>query len=82
MKYVLEDGTNVEVKIIGEFRIDKLEKDYVICTYDDNSSTQLVIILQTVGEGENRKLLPISADEKEIVTEVYKSIRKEAGVED
>ena len=72
------NGKDVYVSILGGFVIDELEKEYVLCSYDDdiNSDKVIVAILETnVNENGDKILVSIPNDEKEIVLNFYKSFK-------
>ena len=72
------NGKDVYVSILGGFVIDELEKEYVLCSYDDdiNSDEVIVAILETnVNENGDKILVSIPDDEKEIVLNFYKSFK-------
>ena len=72
------NGKDVYVSILGGFVIDELEKEYVLCSYDDdiNSDKVIVAILETnVNENGDKRLVSIPDDEKEIVLNFYKSFK-------
>lgn len=72
------NGKDVYVSILGGFVIDELEKEYVLCSYDDdiNSDKVIVAILETnVNENGDKILVSIPDDEKEIVLNFYKSFK-------
>ena len=72
------NGKDVYVSILGGFVIDELEKEYVLCSYDDDldSDKVLVGILETsINEFGEKILVSIPDDEKEIVLNFYKSFK-------
>lgn len=66
------------VKILGSFKVEDIDKEYVICCYDeDASSDKVLIIIQELQEidGE-KKLVPIKEEEKEIVLATYEAVKE------
>lgn len=79
MKTVI-NGKEVFVEVIGGFRVEDLDKEYVLCTYDDDKESEkvLMVILEVeLDEFGNRNLVSIPDEEKEIVLNCYNAIKQE-----
>ena len=79
MKTII-DGKEVSVDVIGGFRVEDLDKEYVLCTYDDNKDSDkvLMVILEVeLDEFGNRNLISIAEEEKEIVLNCYNAIKQD-----
>lgn len=79
MKTII-DGKEVSVEVIGGFRVEDLDKEYVLCTYDDNKDSDkvLMVILEVeLDEFGNRNLISIAEEEKEIVLNCYNAIKQD-----
>lgn len=80
MKTVVINGKEVSVEVIGGFRVEDLDKEYVLCTYDDDKSSDkvLMVILEVeLDEFGNRNLVSIDDSEKEIVLNCYNAIKND-----
>lgn len=78
MKTVI-NGKEVSVEVIGGFRVEDLDKEYALCTYDDeaNSDKVMMVILElNVDEYGFKTLVSIPDEEKEIVLECYKAVKQ------
>lgn len=78
MKTVI-NGKEVSVEVIGGFRVEDLDKEYALCTYDDdgNSDKVMMVILElNVDEYGFKTLVSIPDEEKEIVLECYKAVKE------
>lgn len=64
----------IEVEVIGGFKIDELEKEYSICVYDDDKNSDKVMI--SIMEIEDGNLVSIPEEEKEIVLTFYESFKE------
>ena len=74
------NGKEVTVEIIGGFRVEDLDKEYVLCTYDDDNESEkvLMVILEVeLDEFSNRSLVSIPDSEKEIVLNCYNAIKED-----
>ena len=72
------NGKEIYVSVLGGFFIDELEKEYVLCSYDDDKDSDkvMVAILETGTDGNGNKILvSIPDDEKEIVLNFYKAFK-------
>lgn len=79
MKTII-DGKEVNVEVIGGFRVEDLDKEYVLCTYDDDKESEkvLMVILEVeLDEFGNRNLVSIPDEEKEIVLNCYNAIKQD-----
>jgi hypothetical protein len=68
------DNKEIEVEVIGGFKIDELDKEYILCTYDDdNDSDEVMVCIMEINDGE---LVSIPENEKEIVFSFYQSVKE------
>ena len=73
-------GKEISVEVIGGFRVEDLDKEYVLCTYDDDAESEkvLMVILEVqLDEFGSRMLLSIPDEEKEIVLNCYQAIKND-----
>jgi hypothetical protein len=68
------NNKEIDVEVIGGFRIDELQKEYVLCVYDDNKDSDKVMMSIMEKDGEN--LVSIPDEEKEIVLDFYQSFKE------
>ena len=73
MKCVI-NNKEIDVEVIGGFKIDELKKEYALCVYDDDKNSNNVMI--AIMEIEDDNLVSISEDEKEIVLSFYESFKE------
>lgn len=72
------DGKEVMVDFLGGFRIDELEKEYALCSYDDGEDKDnvLVAILEIDYDYNGEEVLvSIPDEEKEIVLNFYNAFK-------
>lgn len=72
------NNKEIDVDVIGGFKIDELQKEYALCVYDDNKESDKVMIsIMEVDTDEwgNQTLVSILDDEKEIVLSFYQSFK-------
>lgn len=73
MKYIY-NNKEIEVDVIGGFKIEELNKEYVLCVYDDDKKNDKVMIsIMEICDGE---LVSIPNEEKEIVFSFYQSFKE------
>ena len=70
------DGVKVTTNIIGGFQVD--EKEYAVCSYEDDRNNCKIIILQTETEGDTIRVKEIPDEDVEKVMDTYERIKKEA----
>lgn len=73
-------GKEVSVELIGGFRVEDLDKEYALCTYDDDmNSDKVMVIIMEVNRDEYGAvtLVSIPEEEKEIVLECYKAFKND-----
>lgn len=73
MKYMY-NNKEIDVEVIGGFRIDELQKEYVLCVYDDNKESDNVMM--SIMEKDGEDLVSIPDEEKEIVLDFYQSFKE------
>ena len=72
------DGKEVMVDFLGRFRIDELENEYALCSYDDGEDKDnvLVAILEIDHDYNGEEVLvSIPDEEKEIVLNFYNAFK-------
>ena len=69
------EGKKAKVDIIGGFNFE--EKDYAVCTYQDEADNNMLIVLLTEAIGEDIIVKPIPDEDVEKVTECFNKIKKE-----
>ena len=76
----VKDSNNQDmiVELLFNFKIDKLGKEYMVYTINDDNVSETVNIFISEVEYENNipKIVPIKDDEKEMVLMFYDSIRQ------
>lgn len=73
MKYIY-NSKEIEVDVIGGFKIEELNKEYVLCVYDDDKNNDKVMMsIMEICDGE---LVSIPNEEKEIVLGFYQSFKE------
>ena len=79
MEYIY-NGKNVVVKIIGGFKIDSIEKEYVICSFDDDlkSDTISMVILELEIIDNEKVLVDIPDEDTEMVMMFYNELKSQA----
>lgn len=72
-----EMGQSVKIDIIGQFRIDEVDREYVIYTLnDDGTSEELIILIaQIVTEDEKIKIISIPDKERNMVVAFFNNIK-------
>lgn len=72
-----EMGQSVTIDIIGQFRIDEVDRQYVIYTLNDDGVSEELIILIAQVEMENgkMKLLSIPDKERNMVVAFFNNIK-------
>ena len=68
------NNKEIDVEVIGGFRIDELQKEYVLCVYDDNKESDKVMM--SIMEKDGEDLVSIPDEEKEIVLDFYQSFKE------
>lgn len=69
------EGKKVKVDIIGGFNFE--DKDYVVCSYQDEDDNNLLIVLLTETLGDEMVVKPIPDEDVDKVTECFNKIKKE-----
>ena len=69
------EGVKVKANIIGGFQID--EKQYAVCSYEDELNNCKIIILQTETDVDTIKTKEIPEEDVDKVMNVYEKIKKE-----
>ena len=77
-----ENGTNIDISVIGFFKVPQLEKEYVIYAFvDDNfeNSNGSVLFGEVVRSENDIQILGILSEEKEMVIACYEEISNQIG---
>jgi len=84
LKYVDADGNNVNISVIGFFEIPDLEKEYAIYsidTQDKNNENGYIMLGEVIKDKENKKVVGILENEKELVMAYYNEVIMQTGGE-
>ncbi len=68
------DGNKMEVNIIGGFQLK--EKDYVVCSYEDEKNNHKIVIMQVIEDKNGRHVIDILDSEKEEVIRAYQELKE------
>jgi hypothetical protein len=68
------NNKEIEIEVIGGFKIEELNKEYVLCVYDDNKDSDKVMM--SIMEINDGVLVSIPDEEKEIVLDFYQSFKE------
>lgn len=82
LKYVDENGREMTISVIGFFRINELNKEFVIYSMIDNDSADdmgHIILGEVIREDNNVQILGIASEEKEMVVAYYNEISNQIG---
>lgn len=70
------DYKDTKVKVLGGFKIDSLNKEYVLCSYENDES--LIIICEIAKDDYgNSILVDIPEEEEDFVLMTYKTLKQE-----
>lgn len=67
------NGTNIEVNIIGEFKIE--EKNYIVTSYADENNNYKIVILQLIKDGSSIRAVNVKEEDIEKVRNAYEEIK-------
>ena len=67
------NGTNIEVNIIGEFKVE--EKNYIVTSYADENNNYKIVILQLIKDGSSIKAVNVKEEDIEKVRNAYEEIK-------
>ncbi len=73
-----ENGEPIKIEVILSFRIDKINKDYVVYTINDDNVQENVAVIISEIDQETHKIKSILPEEKDIVMEYYEQVKKVA----
>ena len=79
-----EDGKDITISIVGEFRVEELDKEYIIYSIvdsDENNDMGGILIGEVDREDDEVKVLGIKDDERDMVMAFYKEISNQVGEE-
>ena len=79
-----EDGKEITISVVGEFKVPELEKEYVIYSVvdnDDNNDIGHILIGEVERSEDGIKVLGIKEDEKDLVLAFYNEISSQVGEE-
>lgn len=80
-----ENGHNMNISVIGYFKVDELEKEFIMYgLVDDDTSNEEghVILGEVVRDGNDVQILGIESDEKDLVLAYYNEIDVQIGGND
>lgn len=71
------EGNEINIEIISTFRIEELNKQYVIYTVNDDGVSEEVTLLinEYVMENDQPKIIPIPKKEVNLVLTIYNNLR-------
>ncbi len=78
-------GGELEVSVLGSFRVPDLDKQYIMYVIEDAShqnENAAVMLGEIIGEGENMQIGGILKSEKEMVVAYYNEILNQLGEEE
>lgn len=84
IKYRDSQGNNLDISVMGYFKIDELEKEYIMyAAIDDDLDNDEghVLLGEVVKDGDDVQVLGILPEEEEIVVAYYNEISKQIGDE-
>ena len=83
MEYIY-NGNKVFVKVIVGFKIEPLEKEYLICSFDDdvNSDTVSMVILELQTIDGEKILVDIPDEDTKMVMTFYNELKEQALMEE
>ena len=79
-----EDGKDITISIVGEFRVEELDKEYIIYSIvdsDENNGMGGILIGEVDRDDDEVKVLGIKDDERNMVMAFYKEISNQVGEE-
>ena len=79
-----EDGKEITISVVGEFKVPELEKEYVIYSVvdnDENNDIGHILIGEVERSEDGIKVLGIKEDEKDLVLAFYNEISSQVGEE-
>ena len=82
INYKDENGNNINVSVMGFFRIAELEKEFIMYSFiDDNNSNDegLVLLGEVLRDGDDIQIVGIESSEKEMVIAYYNEITEQLG---
>lgn len=85
LKVKKEDGIQIEISVIGFFKIPDIEKEFVIYSLTDddpNNENGAVFFGEVIRDGDNIQVLGILKEDKKLVEAYYNEIATQLGVDD
>lgn len=82
INYKDENGNNINVSVMGFFRIPDLDKEFIMYSFiDDNNSNDegLVLLGEVLRDGDDIQIVGIESSEKEMVIAYYNEISEQLG---
>ena len=79
-----EQGQNINISVIGSFRIPDLEKEFMMYSMvDENEDNSLgaVLLGEVIRDGDKMEVVGVRDDEKEMVVAYYNEIFEQMGGE-
>ena len=77
-----ENGNNINISLMGFFRVPQLEKEFIMYSLVDDDETNEdghVILGEVVREGGDVQILGIESNEKDLVVAYYNEIETQLG---
>lgn len=82
IKFIDENGKEITISVIGFFRVDELEKEFIMYSLtDDDSSNDMgyVLLGEVVRYDGIVQILGIESEERDMVLAYYNEISKQIG---
>ena len=79
-----EQGQNINISVIGSFRIPDVEKEFMMYSMvDENKDNSLgaVLLGEVIRDGDSMEVVGVRDDEKEMVVAYYNELSEQMGGE-
>lgn len=83
--YKDEKGNNINISLIGFFKIEQLEKEFIMYSIIDDDKNNLdgyILLGEVLRNNDSIQILGIKENEKELVLAYYNEISKQLGEDD
>ena len=83
-RFIDKNGNDINVSVIGFFKIPELDKEYVMYALVDNNENNdkgLVLLGEVIRNNDTIQILGILSEEKEMVVAYYNEISNQIGGE-
>lgn len=82
IKVMKDNGTQIEISVVGFFRVPELEKEFVIYSMmddDQNNDNGAVCLGEVIRDEDNIQVLGILEEDKKLVEAYYNEISTQLG---